>query len=119
MKEENKNVSSFRRNLNQLNLLLWKNYRLQLKSIIGLILELTVPALFAIILLPIRTIVKSEQLDYDTFYNTFDLNNFTFRNYILAYQPNDSLLVNRIMEKTRDDLKINLMGIFLVKPNLF
>jgi hypothetical protein len=112
MKEENKNVGGFKKNLNQLNLLLWKNYRLQVKSIIGLILELTVPALFAIILLPIRTIVKSEQLDYDTFYSTFDLRNFTFKSYVLAYQPNNSALVNRIMEKTRDDLKINLMGIF-------
>ena len=62
--------------LNQLKLLLWKNYALQKRSVIGTILELAVPALFAIILLPIRTIIKSNDHPLDSNFTAFSPHSF-------------------------------------------
>lgn len=96
---------------NQLLLLLWKNFSLQKRSIIGTILELTIPAIFAIILLPIRTIVNSEQRTNDTTFNAFEINEFgesvIGRNYsAFAYHPSDSIRVNNLMKNVENRLNL-------------
>ena len=48
--ENSKKNSGLKSDLRQLFLLVWKNYSLQKRSIIGSIVEILVPALFAIIL---------------------------------------------------------------------
>lgn len=95
----------------QLRLLVWKNFTLQKRSLIGTILELTIPAIFAIILLPIRTIVKSSQLSNDTTYNSFQVDQFD--EFILSnnfskfgYFPNNSQNVRNLVKKLSE--KINL-----------
>lgn len=96
-------TGEFKKNFNQLGLLLWKNYVLQKRSIIGTILELLLPAFFAIILLPIRGIVKSNNLANDTLYRPFSLDPFP-----TGLKPEYSVF-NRHLSK--DDLlsgKINL-----------
>ena len=106
--------------LNQLKLLLWKNYALQKRSVIGTILELAIPALFAIILLPIRTIIKSNDHPTDTIYNiyspavwpsTFPLpapdqySNFIQQlgdddlKWHIGYTPNNDPLINDLMNQ--------------------
>lgn len=105
----------FKSDLKQLKLLLWKNVNLQKRSLIGLILELIVPAFFAIILLPIRGIVKSKLISNDTFYDTFNLTTFPtiidgFKVYppehwYIGYTPGNSTLASSIMEQTVNNLK--------------
>jgi hypothetical protein len=68
--------SGFKSDMKQLVLLVWKNYCLQKRSIISTMFEIFIPALFAIILLPIRTIVKSQQFTNDTAYEPFSFNKF-------------------------------------------
>ncbi|CAF0888540.1 unnamed protein product [Brachionus calyciflorus] len=103
--------NDFKTNWNQLILLLWKNLRLQLKSPIGLILEILVPALFAFILLPIRTIVKSDLIDEPVIFDSFKVNelpnNFKI-GWSLAYQPKNSDFINDLMKNVSNDLKLNL-----------
>ena len=88
--------SKFKSNLDQLGLLTWKNYKLQTRSIISLIVELTLPAFLAIILIPLRTIIKSEFYDAQE-YSAFNLSKFPQKNdssppssITLYYQPNNS-----------------------------
>jgi hypothetical protein len=104
-----------KRNLNQLYLLLWKNYRLQIRSIVGLVVELLVPAMFAIILLPIRTIVKADLKSNFTEYEPFTFDEIKrYKNETtIAYQPDNSLFLDRIM--SRVGKKLN----FEVKSKVF
>ena len=115
--------------LKQLNLLLWKNYLLQKRSIIGTILEILVPALFVIILLPIRTIVRSDYHPDDSVFDeytidalpssllppfNYDDDSLSFSSraglWTFAYAPNNSDLVNRVMIKVGDNLNMNIVG---------
>ena len=128
-------------NFNQLNLLLWKNFNLQKRSIIATILEICVPALFALILLPIRKLVKSNHILNDTTYPIFNINQFDpqllpeqpssldyfFNNFLglneraslwdFAYQPNNSDLVNNAMKKVGERL-VNVYCNFLLKNKI-
>lgn len=98
-----------KKDLNQLMLLLWKNFRLQLRSPIGLFFEIFAPALFAIILLPIRTIVKSETFIEPTLYEPFEINrlNSSLEKLNIAYQPSNITIINDIMSKVARDLNMN------------
>ena len=115
--------------LKQLNLLLWKNYLLQKRSIIGTILEILVPALFVIILLPIRTIVRSDYHPDDSVFDeytidalpssllppfNYDDDSLSFSSraglWTFAYAPNNTDLVNRVMKKVGDTLSMNIVG---------
>lgn len=102
----------FKQDMQQLWLLLWKNFRLQLRSPIGLFFEILAPCLFAIILLPIRTIVKSENIAVTTTYEPFDVTSLLpiLQRRQLVYQPVDSMLVNSIMIKVAPSLNLTLMG---------
>nr|QUF59427.1 ATP-binding cassette transporter Abca3-1 [Brachionus angularis] len=124
----------FKTNFKQIYLLLWKNYSLQKRSIIGTILEILVPALFVIILIPIRKIVRSDQYLNNTIFPTFTFNalpdhlmpfyeyeslekrynqqkkNLSAGLWTLGYQPNNSILINNIMRKVSNDLTVNLVG---------
>jgi hypothetical protein len=112
----------------QLNLLLWKNYKLQIRSIVGLLLEILVPALFAIILLPIRRIVKSEINPKDKVYDPFDVDllppdlvpnvsvfrtqnfaNFKSGLWCFGFQPNNDF-TNLIMNNFARRLSLDLHG---------
>lgn len=117
---------TFKSDLQQLWLLLWKNASLQKRSWIGLCLEIILPAFFAIILLPIRSIVKSEKIENDTTYYAFNFdrfpNNSIFRKqWCMGYTPNNDTLVNAIMEKISQNLnftlncKLNLLVLKLAK----
>lgn len=123
---------------NQLVLLLWKNSKLQSRSVISTVLEIAVPALFAIILLPIRTIVNSDRYLNDTVYPSFTINQipddlvpsqfFLYQNefkmnpvdysekgwsWPFAYQPNNSLKLDKIMRQVAQDLNFQLKCWFI------
>lgn len=119
--------SEFITNIKQIFLLLWKNFSLQKRSKIGTILEILVPTLFVIILLPIRRIVKSDIFLNNTVFDPFPIDSLPdglipqFSNinlddetshglWTLAYQPNNVELVKKIMEKVSDDLDVNIIG---------
>lgn len=97
---------------NQLNLLLSKHFQIQKRSIIGLLLKLIIPAIFAIILMPIRTVIKSDSNYNDTTYKSFNLENFgnslpLYKNSSFAYCPNSSNLVNNIMMEASETLNLD------------
>jgi hypothetical protein len=111
---------AFKKYFLQFKLLLWKNWKLQSRSIIGTCLELLIPALFAIILLPIRTIVKSNPELNDIIYPNFGINyfdrvlfekeikeNFTFK---IGYHPNNSDIAKRIIHNTSRKLNLSAIG---------
>ena len=113
-------MSDLKVSLNQLKLLLWKSFKLQKRSVIGTILELALPAFFAIILLPIRSIVKSTAHPNDTVYEQFSpaqwpltypkptppsnkMINYTIVNdtnllWRIGYTPNNDTLVTKLMK---------------------
>jgi hypothetical protein len=105
--------NNFKRNLNQLGILLWKNQKIQIRSLIGLFLEVFSPCLFAIILLPIRTTVKSQIYSEPIVYKPFSLeqNTFSFQNFTLqyAYQPKNAI-TDEIMKRVREKLKVAPIG---------
>lgn len=118
--------------LRQLKLLLWKNFLISKRSKLGTLMEIIVPTIFVMILLPIRTIVKSEYFPNDTYFREFDFNKlpdnltpqppFGLRNkassntktaahqWKFAYQPNSSELANRIMLKVGSNLGMDIVG---------
>ena len=104
--------SSFKKSIQQFLLLLWKNFTIQKRSIFGSLLILTLPALFAVILMPIRTLIKSKSHPNDTTYKPIRFDNFDpelplFGNSSFAYYPNNSEVVNKIMSKVSDSLSLN------------
>lgn len=107
-------------NLNQLILLSWKNLRLQLKSPVGLALEILVPAIFAFILLPIRSIVKSTLYDEPTLFSPFKIETLPliFQNSPIAYSPNNSNFISSIMSAVESDLKIKPIGKISFQTNI-
>lgn len=124
--------SWLRISFDQLGLLIWKNYKLQIRSWFITILEILVPALFAVILLPIRGIVSSDQYLNNTVYSPFSIDQlpdtltpynaaFKFRstNEVLrsaewrfAYTPINSNVVNTTMEAVAKNLGFNMFGKF-------
>lgn len=103
--------NNLKNDLKQLWLLLWKNLRLQIRSPIGLALEILVPALFAFILLPIRTIVKSESIKDPITFNAFNIDTLPLRffNQTIAYQP-DNLVLKNLMQNVGHKLELNTLG---------
>nr|QNH67917.1 ATP-binding cassette transporter subfamily A member 3 X1 [Brachionus plicatilis] len=101
-------------NLKQLILLLWKNLRLQLKSPVGLALEILVPAIFAFILLPIRSIVDSDLFDEPIFFSSFSVDTlpskFLLEQYSIAYHPNSSEFIPNLMQAVGSDLNLTPIG---------
>lgn len=121
-------LAQLKNDLRQLKLLLWKNFLIQKRSKIGTLMEIIVPTIFVMILLPIRTIVKSEYFPTDTVFEEFNFSQLPpelkphppagLRGQILrddlpwtfAYQPNSSDLANRIMLKVGPSLGMNIIG---------
>lgn len=124
-------VKTYPKWLNQLGLFLWKNFKLQLRSVLSTLLEISVPAIFAIILLPVRTTVNTDSYLNNTVYPAFEVNNLptglvpTFRfaaknslpQWAFGYQPNNSSNIDKIMvmvaSKLNLQLKCNLIFFFL------
>lgn len=104
----------------QLWLLVKKNLLLQKRSPLSATIELIIPAIFVIILLPIRTIVNSDQKTNFTTYKSYGLNMFDypllFNNYSFGYYPNNSDIVNNVTltmsKKLNLDLKCGLFFIY-------
>jgi hypothetical protein len=97
--------------------LLWKNFILLKRSKISTLLEITLPTLFVIILIPIRMIVKSESKLNDTCFNEFFLNKFhhnliIYKNSYIGYNPNNSLIIKNIMDKVGNKLNLDTKSKF-------
>ena len=110
--------SYFKMFSNQLNILLWKNFLLQKRYGIGTLIEILLPAVFAIILLPIRTIVKSQQIKNDTTFIPFSVDtfypNFKFDSLNIGYAPNNSERLSKIMKTVSSNFKLKLMGLICI-----
>jgi hypothetical protein len=115
--------SDFQTSRSQLRLLLWKNFILQKRSWIGTCLELFLPAFFAIILLPIRSIVESNNIANDTVYSPFRIDslpsglipqtNYFYTAYsetkwCLGYAPSNQSLIDELMAQTGKELGLRL-----------
>jgi ATP-binding cassette subfamily A (ABC1) protein 3 len=103
----------------QLKLLLWKHFLLQKRSLFSLMLKLSVPALFAIVFMPIRTVIKTGSNPNDTTYYSFDLDSFDpslplYKNSSFGYFPNSSQLINSIMSRAASALELDFAGISLI-----
>jgi hypothetical protein len=106
-----KSQNNFKSNFDQLKLLLWKSFQNHKRSWIGTLVELIMPAFFALILLPIRATIKSEFISDDTVYKSFEIDDFhddllIHLNSTFGYYPNTSTLVNKIANKVSTDLRI-------------
>lgn len=104
--------NEWKTNLKQLFLLLWKNLRLQLKSPVGLALEILVPAVFGFILLPIRSIVNSTFYDEPVLFSPFKIEKLPslFQNYSITYYPNNSDFISNIISAVGSDLNLKPIG---------
>jgi hypothetical protein len=114
MTNKNNFISNAKSDLYQANLLIWKNFKLLLRSPIGLAIELIIPAFLAFVLLPFRQIVKSEIKGDYTKFELFNLTQPPFQTnipiYEFLYQPNDSVLVNKIMKDVGFNLNLKVLG---------
>ena len=103
----------------QLKLLLWKHFLLQKRSLFSLILKLSIPALFAFVFMPIRTVIKTGFNPNDTTYYSFDLDTFDqslplYKNSSFSYFPNTSELVNLVMKRTSSALELDFTCILFI-----
>jgi ATP-binding cassette subfamily A (ABC1) protein 3 len=101
-------------NLQQFGLLLWKNWLLQKRRIVLTIVQIFLPALFALVLFLIRTRVKAELITQPTIWDSFEadaalpvnlsipveLSTFN-RSWQLAYTP-DLPVVRRLVGAAAD-----------------
>jgi len=119
-------LSTTMRALNQLGLLLWKNFLLQSRKIVVTVLEIGIPCLFALILIFIRQNVKIVDFNDPLTWAPFKVNTFnsTVGNCTtgckLYYAPNSSTVATTIMQNTMAYLN-NVSGMccyFLSAGNL-
>lgn len=105
-------MDELKRDISQLWLLLWKNFRLQLRSPMGLLLEMLAPVLLALILVPIRKSTYSVPFKSATIYPSFEIDYLPIQltGINIAYQPNNSALVNEIMRKVGKKLDLTPIG---------
>ena len=114
-KSVDSNKSSIHKsNLKQLNLLLWKNFKIQQRSVVALLIELLIPAFLALVMVPLRSIVNSVEHSNFTYFDTFNLSQSPFKGEFFAYQPNNSALVNSIMKDVSRDLYLKTIGLGLI-----
>jgi ATP-binding cassette subfamily A (ABC1) protein 3 len=94
--------------LDQLWLLLWKSFLLQKRSIISTIIELLLPCIFSVILLPIRSIIDLQIFNETVTFKPFQIENIDFQNFnSFVYYPNNSETLDNLMIKTAENLKFN------------
>ncbi|CAL8096130.1 unnamed protein product [Orchesella dallaii] len=102
----NTNSSKSSTNLRRFLLLVWKNYKLQMRHKIQTVTEVLLPLLFTIVLVIVRNIVPSNHITTPTIYGPLLIENYppaiirTKCNEIY-YTPNDPL-VNMIMQKVKE-----------------
>jgi len=108
--EETKKSKVSQKN-SQLRLLLWKNFKLQKRSLLGALIELAIPAIFVMILLPIRTLVNSDQKTNFTTYRSYGLDMFDFqllfRNFSFGYYSTNSTVVTNVVQRTAKKLNLD------------
>ena len=113
MNDKNNNIKqNLLSDFNQLKLLLWKQFIIQKRSLFSLVLKLAMPIFFAIILMPIRTVIKSDSNNDDIKYKSFKMESFSnqlilYKNSSFSYYPNNSNQVNNIMKKAASSLNLD------------
>ena len=101
----------------QLGLLLWKHFTIQRRSLISLLLKVCIPALFAIVFMPIRTQIMSTPHPNDTTFYPFGIQGLEEVSSLplnkisgFSYYPNNSDQTNQIMKQTAKYLNLVLKG---------
>ena len=113
---ENSNKNRIKKQYSQLWLSLWKHSLLQRRSLLQTLIELIVPAVFVIMLLPIRTLIITEERTNFTTYRPFGLNMLDLRllfsntKFNFSYYPNDSRLIDTIAKKVGIRLHLGYSG---------
>ncbi|ODN05940.1 ATP-binding cassette sub-family A member 3 [Orchesella cincta] len=103
-------------NVRRFLLLVWKNYKLQMRHKIQTVTEVLLPLLFTIVLVIVRNIVPSNHITTPTIYGPVHIENYppavirTTCNEIY-YTPNDPL-VNMIMQKVKERYFDQLVTVF-------
>ena len=54
-------------------LLLWKNYKIQMRHMVQTLVELFLPLLFSLVLVSVRIVIKSDFVTEPTVYGAFEL----------------------------------------------
>lgn len=111
----------------QLGLLLWKHFTMQRRSLVGLLLKVTIPALFAIVFMPIRTQIISTPHPNDTQFDSFsletDLDSSSkleiTKDSTFCYFSNSSDLTNRVMNRAAEFLRLNVASKFVLLYGLY
>ncbi|CAF0820413.1 unnamed protein product, partial [Didymodactylos carnosus] len=113
-----------RRNGRHYLLLLWKNLILSARMPIRTFFEITLPIFFALLLLGIRRVVKSDSIIHDTVYPPFSINelpNFTgLPQSTFAYTPKTNfttIIANRVAEELK--LEGVVLNNYISKSDLF
>ena len=101
----------------QLSLLLWKHLTIQRRSLASLLLKVCIPAIFAIVFMPIRTQIILTPHPTDTTFYSFAIENLESvtslaidKSSAFSYYPNSSDLINKLMAQTAQYLQLKLKG---------
>ena len=102
-------------NANQLGLLLWKNFLIQRRKVVVTVLEIVIPAFFALVLLFIRRQINTSVYAEPTTWPSFPVTSLNSNLTICAqtckiyYAPNTNVIAANIMTETQK-LLVNISG---------
>ena len=95
--------------LKQLGLLLWKNYKIQKRSPVGLCLELILPALFITIFPLIKSFTgKTNEINEESMFQSFRIRN-DFLPYYPYYEIDCNLSFRKPEKYFRENAKTNFL----------
>lgn len=84
--------------LGKFGLLMWKNWKLQLRHPVQTLFEILVPVFFCAILVLVRSLVESEEIQEVHYPEFSPYENNTLSRYKIAFAPNTSNGVNNLMQ---------------------
>lgn len=99
----------------QLGLLMWKNWLLQKRKVCVTVFEIILPLLFAILLLIVRFLIKTDPKDAPTVYSDFSVDSNGTRfvggnaGSLVLYTPN-STVINALMDDVQLTMNQSLSG---------